>query len=99
MATMFKVKYGTPRPIAVDCETPSYPERERDADGDQILNNTHFLSEDDAWETLLREHDAGQYLAVRNVQRLREELAAAEKELCDAAILATAARNAFQART
>lgn len=97
MPTMFKVKYGTPRPIAVDCETPSYPER--DADGDQILDNTHFLSEDDAWETLLREHDAGQYLAVRNVQRLREELAAAEKELCDAAILATAARTAFQERT
>lgn len=93
---MFKIRYGTPHPVVVDCEAPSYPHR--DADGDEILDNTHFHSETAAWDTLLREHDAGQLIAVRAVERLRDQLAAAEKELCDAAILATAARAAFQSR-
>lgn len=94
MTIMHKAVYGTPRPIAVECEVPSYPHC--DADGKTIFVNTHFLSEAEAWDRVVSEHDAGLSMEARRVKNLRAELAEAEKQLADAAILATDAREAFR---
>ncbi|WP_376956440.1 hypothetical protein ABNQ39_00305 (plasmid) [Azospirillum sp. A26] len=94
MATMFKAVYGSPRPVTVECEVPAYPNA--DADGCTIYENTHFLSEAEAWERVLAEHDAGLSLEARRVKNLRAELEAAEKSTATAAILATEAREAFR---
>lgn len=94
MVTMFKAVYGTPHPVAVECEVPSHPHL--DSEGCKIFSNTHFLSEAEAWERVLDEHDAGLSLEARKVKNLRADLEAAEKRTATAAIYATEAREAFR---
>jgi hypothetical protein len=84
---MFRVQYGTPHPVEVQAETPAYPNR--DSDGQTIFENTHFLERTKAWKCCVDEHLAGLKLDSAKVETLRQQLAAAEKRLADAALLYT----------
>lgn len=95
MATqMYKVVSGKPGPVPVMADLPSYPNR--DADGDTIFENTHFLNLDAAWEYHLAEHRAGQSIAAGNLEYARAELEKREKLLCDAALAYSAALKAHE---
>jgi hypothetical protein len=76
---MFRVQYGTPRPVEVEAETPAYPNR--DSDGQTIFENTRFLERANAWDYWVREHLAGLKLDSAKVEILRQQPAAAEKRL------------------
>ncbi len=56
MTTMYKYNIGHPEPIAVECETPCWPNL--DADGDKIYENSHFLSKAAAFEELIKNLNA-----------------------------------------
>jgi hypothetical protein len=94
MAKMFKVVYGSPSPVEVEAEIPSYPHR--DSNGDSIYENTHFLRIEDAWERHLAEHRAGLSLGASRVKYARQELSRHERELCDAALFYDAALKAHK---
>jgi hypothetical protein len=84
MAKMFRVKWGIPHPIEVEAEIPEWPNK--DADGNTIYENTHFLKAEDAWPVLLREHEAGVSLHCSQVNQLRHQLRKAESDLVEATL-------------
>lgn len=87
MTTMFRVEYGTPHPVEVEAETPSYPHT--DSDRRTIYENTHFTDKAKAWGFCVREHLAALKLDSASVKELRQQLAKAEKRLADTAVLYT----------
>lgn len=94
MTKMWKVVYGSPSPVEVEAEIPSYPHR--DSDGDQIFENTHFIERGDAWIKHVREHRAGLSLSARRLRDLREQTAIAERKLADEAVNYDAALKTFE---
>lgn len=94
MAKMFKVVYGSASPVEVEAEIPKYPHR--DANGDAIYMNTHFLNAEDAWEQHVAEHRAALSLSAMRVADLRDELSKQERELCDAGLFYDAALKAHR---
>lgn len=75
---LYRVDESGVRPVAVECDKPMFPFS--DADGKTIYDNTHFASEDDAWEAQRRDVLAEVELAGRAVQHARAALSAAEAE-------------------
>lgn len=76
-------KYDYEQRIArlVDCPNGKWPAK--DVEGDPVCVNTHFDSEDDAWEKLIREYEAGLELGVRARKDLTFKLEVATKQLAD----------------
>lgn len=69
-----------------------------DTDGNTIYENTHFKTEREAWDYMLRDAEAGVKLDADNVHRRRIELAKAEAQAATSAIEWAAvcrARDAF----
>lgn len=82
MITVFCAgKTGT---VPVECETPGWPNT--DIDGNQMYDNTHFLTEAEAWKRVIADADAHVELETRHVQHLRQTLQAAEKDLVEAVL-------------
>ena len=52
----------------------------KDSEGDTCYDNSHFVSEQAAWEKLKAEVQAGVCLAGRRVTQAKEELADAQRE-------------------
>jgi hypothetical protein len=75
-------------PREVECEVFKYPHT--DADGDTIFENTHWLTEAEAWDYALTDANARISLAARSVRDARQRLAQEEKEAADAALMLAA---------
>lgn len=69
--------------VPVECEEPGYPHR--DVHGVTMYENTHFLSEADAWDHLLRNAKAGLSLATRDLAARRSRVREAEQAVVAAA--------------
>jgi len=76
---MFRVE-GT-KPVAVECPEPSWPNK--DADGETIFNNTHFVLEGETWEKLRSEHEATLRMAAGSLRSARARVDELTKELAD----------------
>lgn len=70
-----------PYPVAVECEQVGYPHK--DANGDVQYNNTHFDSEDEAWESCRRSAEAFVNLTAREVRRLEHALGEARRKAAE----------------
>lgn len=57
-----------------------------DADGDTCFVNSHFATEGEAWDAMVRDVSAGVSIAARIVEQVREELRQAETKAATAAI-------------
>jgi hypothetical protein len=83
----------TLRPRAVTCaELKAFV---RDSDGRTICVNTHFATEAEAWDKVLREAAAGLSLSASEVRECRARLERAEKATVDAALARDSAERAF----
>lgn len=71
-------------PVAVECETPGYPNR--DTDGAVMYNNSHWPTEAEAWVAGHGDIDAELSYRTDEVAKLRRAVTRAERELADAAI-------------
>lgn len=89
MTKMWKVVYGVPAPVEVEAEKPCYPNV--DSAGDQIFDNSHFLSLADAWTRHLAEHVAGFRLAGDAVEARRAGMVKLEQHLLEASLMYNAA--------
>jgi hypothetical protein len=94
MTTMWKVVYGSPAPVEVEADIPSFPHK--DSAGDRIYENTHFLTLDKAWSHHIREHRAGLSLGASDVTEKRRRLLEAEHSLANVAIVYNAALRAYE---
>jgi len=72
------------RPEPVECDVPGYPNR--DANGEQMFENTHFATEGEAWEKLVEGHRLHQEAMAHYVREARERLAKTEQQLVQAAL-------------
>lgn len=84
MTKMWKVVYGSPAPVEVEAEVPCWPNR--DEAGEQIFENTHFLSIEEAWPKHLAEHKAGFSNHATDVNYQRRLLEDREKHLIKASL-------------
>lgn len=62
---------GDLEPVKKECEVFGYPNRT--TDGEQMYENTHFLTEEAAWRSILRSWAAGVSLASRALEDARAE--------------------------
>ena len=96
MVTVWKLKNGVARPIAVRCKKPGYPNR--DEDGETMYENSHYADEATAWAYLLECRASWVRSAASRVREARESLAKAEADLVEAAMLKDAAERAHEDR-
>ncbi len=82
--------------FSVECELHGFPHD--DEHGNTQFENTHFDTESEAWERLLREAQAGISLGERSRVRAREELDRVTRALADAAEILARATRGFEAR-
>ena len=89
-------RYDTKTASVIQTEGEGWPHA--DTDGRTIYDNTHFKTEREAWDYMLRDAEAGLRLDADKVHRLRIELAKAESQAATSAIEWAAickARDAF----
>lgn len=67
----------------------------KDSDGERTYDNTHFTDEGAAWQKLEREALAFVEIAARAVTRVREDLAARERDTVEAALALEKVRSAI----
>jgi hypothetical protein len=80
----------------VKAECPDDPWGELDADGCTIYVNTHFKTEAEAWEKLMREVEAGVSLAGSRVLEVRSRLQDANRYAADQAAEYTTVRDRYR---
>ena len=71
-----------PMPVQIECENRGYPHA--DADGQTQYENTHFDSEDEAWEKCRESAEAYVVLTARSVRQAEEQLANAREDAAKA---------------
>lgn len=74
---------GQTEPVAVECEKPGYPNR--DVHGDVMYDNTHFLTREQAWDSVRRNVEAWVSIAAGNLTQAQEALRIAEQRAAEAA--------------
>ncbi len=70
--------------IEVECESFLY--LKKDNNGDVIYENTHFASEEEAYNKAITECDAGMSLIARDIESLTKELERLKNELTKYAV-------------
>ncbi len=85
MTTMWKVVYGQAAPVEVLAEKPEWPNK--DADGDQIFENTHFTDEAEAWKKHELEHLSWVQLTARDFRETQQTLQQRQAKCAEAALL------------
>ncbi len=93
MPTMWKTDHSEFAPIEVECETPEHPHR--DADGERIYENTHFLTIEEAWERMLTAASNHEIWRLQDVDQQREILQKKEREMFEASGAAIRIRVAY----
>ena len=91
---MIVYKVGKTKPIAVECENFGYPNV--DADGETMYENSHFKTEDEAWQAVLSLSNAFIETDTRNVKEKRKMLTEAEQQLVNSAIRLSDTRKNWQ---
>lgn len=91
---LHRVDYGTPHPVEVEAENPTYPNE--DNDGLTIYENTHFADREKAWAYLLREVQAGAALRLRCLKQAERDMEKARTEFIDAARIAVETSEAWK---
>jgi hypothetical protein len=79
-------------PIEVEAADPHWPAR--DAEGQMIFENTHFLDKERAWSYLIANREAHVSLSCMDVETRRHGLKKAEAELVEATLLLERAKKA-----
>lgn len=79
----WRVRDSHPVPVEVECEVRGYPHK--DSDGEEQFHNTHFDSEDEAWEKAQRSAEAYVAIAGRDVVTAEEILSKARAKAGEAA--------------
>lgn len=69
------------KPVLVDCPNGAWPNK--DLDGIDIFVNTHFETQDEAWESLLSNARAGVKLAKNRVVTAEKRLEKARKDVVE----------------
>jgi hypothetical protein len=94
MTKMFKWSHELATIVEVTAEKPFWPNR--DSDGAEIFDNTHFLDEDGAWQYGLRNAKARVTLAGGMIARIRHEVEVANKEAADAVLELSQAEEGYR---
>lgn len=79
---VYKWNTEAPHPIAVECDKPGFPHF--DADGEMMFDNTHFATEEEAWEALVQDREAGLSLSARELRRLQAKVREITDETAEA---------------
>lgn len=82
------------KPVRVHCPDGHYPHC--DADGHQVFVNTHFDTEQEAWQNLLDNAQAGVSLAGGRVKEARQRVLDANQYAADMAVEFEAVRDNFR---
>jgi len=72
MTKGFRGSDGDIEPVPFECEVFGHPNKT--TDGETMFINTHFLSEGDAWDSLLKGWEAGVRIYTRLVEQSKQEL-------------------------
>jgi hypothetical protein len=83
MVTVYRIDESGAEPVAVECRTPGYPNR--DVSGAVMYDNTHYRTLAEAWGAQMEDAEAQVSLAGRSVAQAREALRGAEVEAGQAA--------------
>jgi hypothetical protein len=75
----FRGSDGDIEPVPFECEVFGYPNKT--TDGETMFINTHFLSEGDAWDSILSGWEAGVHIYTRLVEQAKADLAKYEAQL------------------
>lgn len=86
---------GQPRPFEVTCDADKFGYPHYDDTGDKMFDNTHFRTEREAWDCLLKNADAGENLWASSYRAAQAGLDKATKHLAEAAAFAVEVRDAF----
>lgn len=94
MITVWRGTDGDLEPVKMECEAFGYPNYT--GTGERMWDNSHFRTEAEAWNSILKSVMAYIALAARNVEHARGKLSAAEKESADACIAFVAAHDNYE---
>ena len=82
------------KPVRVLCPRGRYPER--DAEGHQVFVNSHFDTEQEAWQRLLDNAEAGVSLAGGRVQQARQRVLEANQYAAEMAVEFATVRDHYR---
>ena len=83
------------KPVRVLCPNGRYPER--DAEGHQVFVNSHFDTEQEAWQHLLDNAEAGVSLAGNRVKTARQMVLDANEYAAEMAVEFETVRDHYRA--
>ena len=89
----YKTKREPPWVIPVECPVPGYPSLDVDREIQYV--NTHFDTEEQAWENLLENTAAAQSLAVESYEEAKKTLSTATTRLAEKASTHSRCQEAF----
>ena len=82
--TVYYVSDGDDRPEPVECVSPGYPNL--DERGRTMYDNSHFRTEQEAWEWLIRDVDAMSSLVARDFIGARAKVVSLNEDAADVVI-------------
>jgi hypothetical protein len=98
MITGWRGSYGDDAPVEFQCEEFGWPHKT--TTGEQMYENTHFRTIEEAWDNLKKNAEAQVYLSGQTVNQARYRLAEAEKHAANAAArYARITRGIWEAET
>lgn len=92
MITVWRGSDGDLEPVKMECEEHA----ECTTRGERMWTNTHFRTEAEAWNSVLKSVVAYIALASRSVEQARARLSAAEKQSADAVVAFVAAHDNYE---
>jgi hypothetical protein len=95
MNTVFRADLRTFEVIPVLCENIGYPHR--DVNGDIMYENSHFLTEEDAWTQVFVEADSWRELATRRVVEAQHKLQHVKDECVNASVMFQSVKERYGA--
>lgn len=94
---LYRAVYPSAGPVAVEVDDARAEYPHEDPDGFKIYDSTHFASEAEAWERLLREAHAAEYLDNLGLKAAEEETERRRTALLASARVGIALREAHAA--
>jgi hypothetical protein len=81
MITVWRGSDGDDAPVEMQCKVFGFPNRT--SSGEQMYQNTHFRTEAEAWQSILRSAKAGLSLSNSRLESCRVVLAEAERDMVE----------------
>lgn len=93
MITVWRGTDGDLQPVKMECEGLAYPNLT--STGEQMWSNTHFKTEAEAWNSILKSVVSGIARAAGYVKGAQSALTAAQEQAGDAAVALVAAHDNY----